>query len=805
MLLDARPDRIDFRDREFRSQLVSLPEKYPTDQQIGLFLEQYQQKEMILNQGSDGACTGFGLAAVINYLKWYRDAVDHWTKQGISHPTELPDPPPKVSAWMIYNTARLYDEWEGEDYSGSSCRGAMKGWHKHGVCTQDLWPRSGPGDDDSWSQNSARRPLGAYYRVDVQSISDMQAAIYEVGAVYCSARVHSGWFFDELTEAPKTEIYRLNENGQATERSLPIIDLSSHSRGGHAFAVVGYNARGFIVQNSWGPDWAKSWGRPGTTIPFAAGGFALVTYEDWVLNAHDAWVAALAAPMLVSEIAKSPVTQTDRNLLEQAAQGLAEQHLRASQTPGSLGRWPESTARQHCIEMGNDGKLIRGRIDSVTAYDGLRKSMDQLLKQYQGRDVMIFAHGGLNNRDGAIRRAQKLGPWFEANGILPIFIVWRTGFGESLVNIGKDFINETFPALERAERRRVEKFFGQLASQIKERSDRGFEVLAEKFMGKAVWSQMKQNAEAANKRDATSDVKGGMRELADYLRKRLKTDRPDLRLHLLGHSAGSIILGHFARDLAQFTNIASLGLLAPACTLKFANKHFLPLVKAKKLDAGKFYIANLSRKNERADRVGPYNKSLLYLVSRAFEVPRKTPLLGLDDSWILDCELDGVGDQSPKVAEALGGVDTPLHQTLLIAKLGPYYALTGRKELPEFVKKPSKKSRKEQLDILAKLHDLDSLSDLKVPKQILKRMNLKALQKRHGIHDVLTWRVFAASHPFVYRLHVGQNVQVQRIGDISAFEPTAHGNIDNDVEIMDWAMSHMIGSPKIPATDLRGS
>ncbi|MEM8837875.1 MAG: C1 family peptidase, partial [Pseudomonadota bacterium] len=334
MLLDARPDRIDFRDREFRPQLVSLPDKYPTIEQIGLFLEQYQQKDMILNQGSEGACTGFGLAAVINYLNWYRKAMDHWRADGITHPTELPEPPAKVSEWMIYNTARLYDEWEGEDYSGSSCRGAMKGWHKHGVCTQEHWPKAGPGNDDSWSQNAARRPLGAYYRVNVQSISDMQAAIYEVGAVYCSARVHSGWFFGEMTEAPAAEVYHLTENGQTTERSLPVISLSPVRRGGHAFAVVGYTARGFIIQNSWGPDWARTWGQARSVIPNAAGGFALITYEDWVLNAHDAWVGALAAPMLVSDIATSPATQTDLSLLEQAAQSRAEAHLRASQPPG---------------------------------------------------------------------------------------------------------------------------------------------------------------------------------------------------------------------------------------------------------------------------------------------------------------------------------------------------------------------------------------------------------------------------------------------------------------------------------------
>ena len=31
----------------------------------------------------------------------------------------------RVSPAMLYELARLYDEWPGEDYEGSSCRGAL--------------------------------------------------------------------------------------------------------------------------------------------------------------------------------------------------------------------------------------------------------------------------------------------------------------------------------------------------------------------------------------------------------------------------------------------------------------------------------------------------------------------------------------------------------------------------------------------------------------------------------------------------------------------------------------------------------
>jgi hypothetical protein len=89
---------------------------------------------------------------------------------------------------MLYQNARLYDEWKGDDYEGSSCRGAMKGFHKHGVCAENLWPNFGkrgrPGTAlDGWDVNAPQTPLGAYYRTDGKSIVDMQSAIFETHAI----------------------------------------------------------------------------------------------------------------------------------------------------------------------------------------------------------------------------------------------------------------------------------------------------------------------------------------------------------------------------------------------------------------------------------------------------------------------------------------------------------------------------------------------------------------------------------------------------------------------------------------------
>ena len=64
--LDARPDRLDLRDLVYRSPLRSLPPRWPMDSDLKKLLPAYVKAGRILNQGNEGACTGFGLACVTN-------------------------------------------------------------------------------------------------------------------------------------------------------------------------------------------------------------------------------------------------------------------------------------------------------------------------------------------------------------------------------------------------------------------------------------------------------------------------------------------------------------------------------------------------------------------------------------------------------------------------------------------------------------------------------------------------------------------------------------------------------------------
>src|SRR6188768_3442252 len=420
-LLDARPDRLDLRDFPYRPPLKNLPPEYPDAAVLKRSFPKYAADKMVLDQGKEGACTGFGLAGVVNYLRWMavQDSAPKRRKTA---------PPPKVSPRMLYHLARFYDEWPGEDYDGSSCRGALKGWHRHGVCDDRLWPyRNKAGEVvfieplDGWDANATQCPIGVYYRIDKASVVDMQAAIREVGAIYVSGNVHAGWF-------PKTWTKR---NGIACIDPPP----DGANTGGHAFALVGYNRYGFIVQNSWGPAWGTK-------------GFAILPYEDWITRGTDAWAVVLGAPI---EKAESPHYHESEALSARASAGTGTSALAgppAAAVSAAVTPWDRDNAYRHAVVMGNNGTLINRNI-SRQALSAFEHVLVDAPTEFCGTGparLVLYAHGGLNAEEESVKRIQVMAPYFEANGAYPVFFTWRTGVFESLGGILDDIKHGVEPS-----------------------------------------------------------------------------------------------------------------------------------------------------------------------------------------------------------------------------------------------------------------------------------------------------------------------------------------------------------------------
>ena len=84
--------------------------------------------------------------------------------------------------------------------------------------------------------------------------------------------------------------------------------------------------------------------------------------------------------------------------------------------------------------------------------------------------------------------------------------------------------------------------------------------------------------------------------------------------------------------------------MAPAVRVDVFKDLVLPSIRRKECPHPVLYI--LSDVGERDDNVGPYGKSLLYLVSNSFVGKRETPLLGME-RFVSDTVSDGGGSADP--------------------------------------------------------------------------------------------------------------------------------------------------------------
>jgi len=535
-LLNGVEDSPDFRDFDYRPALVRL--KDSIDPPV---------ERVVLDQGREGACTGFGLAAVVNLLLNRRNE-DR-----------------KVSPRMLYEMAKKFDRWEGEDYSGSSCRGAIRGWHSMGACSDEKAPYIS--SQKNWSlsieqaMDARATTLGAYYRV-TKRLSDFHAALNEVGVLYVSASVHKGWY-----------------KGTVKDGKIP---FKSGTIGGHAFAVVGYNQKGFWVQNSWGETWGDN-------------GVALWSYEDWLENVRDAWVARLAVS--TPQIWHLSPTVSDQQGMEE---GLFKRSPKRSEIVG------------HFVHI-DDGKF-----DNKGKYWTDLPTVEQtarLLAESDNYDhLLLYAHGGLNSIKASARRVAAMKEVFKANRIYPFHFMYDTGLLEEIRDI----------------------VFGK-KKEVEERAG-GFSDFTDKLVeratrrpGRALWREMKKGARLPFEPEGA-----GTQTIQAFLKAFTQPGAIPKKIHIVGHSTGAILLASLLEALGKLVDpprVQTCLLLAPACTHDTFNEVYRPLLKERdgtKFGIGRMSLYNLNGKLELDDTVTPlYRKSLLYLVSNAFEDELGERILGM--------------------------------------------------------------------------------------------------------------------------------------------------------------------------------
>lgn len=577
----VRPDSIDFRDRVFRPSLVEVPSEMPLDRyrQVGVpILSQLgrgvSSRGDVRNRlrastvrasphSTAWACTGFALASVVHFL----------LRRRATHRDDS-----MVSEAMLFEMARRHDDYTGDRYLGSSARGAMRGWHLHGVCRRELWPfRQGRSDRRLTAERAAdavTRPLGAYFRVNHKDLVAMHCALAEVGVLYTVLNVHNGWL-----------------NTREKDGRIP---PSSKIMGSHAVAIVAYDNRGFWIQNSWGDEWG-------------AGGFGYLTYDDWLKNGIDAWVARLGVPTFLEE--PTAVAQ-----------------ITAAASPSSRTQVMRHL-RQHIVRIHPDGHLQSNAAFGTSVQDLdtiFEEDIPAATKSWKTKRLLLFAGGGLASPDATIQRsvadyrATLLG-----QGIYPLAFVWRTGFWNTVSDVLRQALRE----------RQVDSTVSAHTDFMLDRLDEGLEPMARMAGGKLHWDEVKRTAG-----QATAHVEGGVRLTLDRVAEWVRRD-PSVEVHVAGHSAGAILLAPAIQLLTSKGMITSgpmkgrkglnvpvqsCTLWAPACTTALFHHTYFGAIDERRIR--RFLMITLTAQAEASDNVaGVYRKSLLHLISAALEEEPRVP------------------------------------------------------------------------------------------------------------------------------------------------------------------------------------
>lgn len=564
-------DPVDIRDRAYEPTLSRLARSLDPDPALIAALRDGRAPwRLPRNQGNEGTCGGQALAALIDIER---------IRSGETGTLREDDEPDMVSARMLYQCARLRQDCIAE---GVSLREVIKAFYNFGACRDRFWPYEAGGEPGSITIESAKDArnisLGAYYRLR-PNLNTYHAALHEAGALLVSAALHDGWKHDAIRTA----------GGR-------IVPPAPGDYGGdlvnetHAFVIVGYTPSGFLVLNSWGPDWG-GWtpaeGEP--PVP----GIALWRYEDWADRILDGWVLRLGV---------GAADAFDYSIGDQG-----------------MGFGVDTAARSTPVSaiLGNFLHLDDGHFVETGGYVSTRRTLDETLRllkldaekdapDYDGV-LLTFAGGILGMREAAEHVARWKRPvrdrrWY------PFTVLWCV-----------DYVEQARAVLDGVFREVEARTGGPGPS---------FDTLVEERahgVGRALWRDIICAAErAARTGGPLHDL---VRAGAD-----LAAKRPDFRLRIVGEGEGGFAVAALIRALWQnaafssektplFDRLDSIDLIAPPLTMSEFH--------------GLAYNANLGWGRDRPDRairlhvpvatdearlrVPPYGRSYFDLVRRAFQ------------------------------------------------------------------------------------------------------------------------------------------------------------------------------------------
>lgn len=215
-VLNVPETPIDENDWELKQEMVASDD--------GVNAIEFSRRDLtpqVKNQGRIGSCVGHSGRVV------YGDTLDFDGKE--------------PSAMWIYKKGKIHDPFPGEDYSGTTIKGACRGLIKEGCCEEKFWPYVDSEDAqmlEGAAENAAQYKINAYYTIPKQNHDLIKKALLKE-TLWTSFRVHRHFYYTPKSGIVDSEKY-----------------LASDNVGGHAVAMTGWKIIDgdlyWEFQNSWG-------------------------------------------------------------------------------------------------------------------------------------------------------------------------------------------------------------------------------------------------------------------------------------------------------------------------------------------------------------------------------------------------------------------------------------------------------------------------------------------------------------------------------------------------------------------------
>ena len=175
----------------------------------------------VKNQGNIGSCVGHSGRVICGDANIFQK--------------EEPSP-----MW-IYKMGKKHDQWKGENYSGTSIRGAANSLIKEGCCFESFWPyedNESSKPKEGAALDASYKKISSYKAIPCDNIDQIKTVLMDRPLWY-GYMVHKDFFSLGINGVIDTDKY-----------------LSSEKAGGHAVALIGWkyinNKLYWEFQNSWG-------------------------------------------------------------------------------------------------------------------------------------------------------------------------------------------------------------------------------------------------------------------------------------------------------------------------------------------------------------------------------------------------------------------------------------------------------------------------------------------------------------------------------------------------------------------------